>query len=142
MKTRIYNDIRNKGGRMTKIRKHIIDTLVASDCCFSRKHLLLSLQQADLSPNRSTLFRELSFLTNSGIVNKHVFGKTDYFEIPKDHHHHLICLRCHSVTKFQADDKMRIWWEQVAKKEHFAVKNHSLECYGYCRTCQAKDKER
>ncbi|HZJ40782.1 MAG TPA: transcriptional repressor [Candidatus Saccharimonadales bacterium] len=136
-KETIYQNIRAQGGRLTKLRKEIIQILSAEDCLISAAKLLAHLNKLKLSPNRSTIFRELLFLTNKQIVLKNNISGVDYYEIPCEHHHHLICLKCKTISKVEIADQLQKQERRIEKLNKFKIVNHSLEFYGYCRKCQA-----
>jgi Fe2+ or Zn2+ uptake regulation protein len=133
----IYQNIRAQGGRLTKLRQEIVEILVAEDCLVSASKLLERLNKKQLNPNRSTIFRELLFLTKNQIVLKNNISGTDYYEIPcEHHHHHLICLGCHSISKVKLANHLKGQERKIAKQNKFEITSHSLEFYGYCRKCQ------
>jgi Fe2+ or Zn2+ uptake regulation protein len=133
----IYKHIHLKGKRITKIRKKIVQILSETNCLMTQTDILTALHKAQLHPNRSTIFRELQFLTENNIVMKSTISNTDYFEIPQDHHHHLICLKCHAITKIDIGNHLQSQEKKIAKQFKYTITNHSLEFYGYCRHCQA-----
>ncbi|MFA6514553.1 MAG: transcriptional repressor [Patescibacteria group bacterium] len=134
----IYKNIRAQGGRITKVRKEIVQILSGENCLKSQADILLCLQKLKLNPNRSTIFRELLFLVKHNIVVKNNISGIDYYEIPDCHHHHLVCLKCNSISKVEADDHLEKQEKQLSKKNKFQIVNHSLEFYGYCHNCQVK----
>jgi Fur family ferric uptake transcriptional regulator len=77
-------------------------------------------------------------LTNNGVVIKNTISGTDYYEIPKNHHHHLICLRCKYIEMIEISDHLKKQEKQIAKQNKFTIINHSLEFYGYCHKCWLK----
>ncbi len=133
----IHKNIKTKGGRLTKIRKEIIQILFESDCLSSATAILTELKKRKIQPNRSTMYRELLFLTQNNIVVRNTISGVDYFEIPKDHHHHLVCLSCNSIQKVEIGNHLEKHEKKLAKENHFKILNHSLEFYGYCRNCRA-----
>jgi len=132
----LYTTIRSWGGRVTKLREEILQILSQTDCLLSQSEIIMQLHTAKLNPNRSTIFRELLFLTQNGIVIKHTLSGTDYFEIPQDHHHHLVCLKCHAITKIIIGNHLQNQEKKIAKQFNYTIVNHSLEFYGYCRHCR------
>jgi Fur family ferric uptake transcriptional regulator len=132
----IYKNIRECGGRITKLRKGILQILSNDDCLISQADLLLKLKKIKLSPNRSTIFRELLFLSKNNIVIKNTISGIDYYEMANDHHHHLVCLKCNLISKVEADDHLEKQEKQILKNNKFIIINHSLEFYGYCHNCQ------
>lgn len=133
----IYNTIRKKGGRLTKTRKAIIHTLVHTHCLMSQTDIRSALAKQSMKPDRSTLFRELLFLAKHAIVLKNTISGTDYYEIPHDHHHHLVCLGCNAIKKVEFGNHLTKQEKQISQRNHFTIMNHSLEFYGYCHKCQA-----
>ncbi len=125
-------------GRLTKIKKAIIIILSENHCFLSKAGLIEKLNDIKINPNRSTIYRELQFLTKSGIIIKNTISGTDYYEIPKDHHHHhhLLCLSCNRIEKVKITNQLKKQEKQIAKQKNFNIINHSLEFYGYCQKCQ------
>ncbi len=137
-KDTIFQNIRNQGGRLTRLRKEIVQILVEEDCLLSSAKLLSRLNKLNLTPNRSTIFRELLFLTSKQIILKNNISGVDYYEIPceQHHHHHLVCLKCHAISKIEIEDQLAAQEKKITKQNKFRIINHSLEFYGYCRKCQ------
>jgi len=131
----IYKQINNLGGRLTKVRKVILDSLINSDCLMSQDCILKALKKNDLKPNRSTIFRELTYLVKTNTIIKNTINSIDYYEIPKAHHHHLVCLKCHEISKIEIKDHFEIEEKKISKEKKFNILNHSLEFYGYCENC-------
>lgn len=129
--------IRSQGGRMTKIRAMLLTIFSDAKCILSQKDILALYKKQQFIPNRSTIFRELVFLTTRGIIIKHTIAGTAYYEMPRDHHHHLICLGCHTIKKIPLHNILKPYEETITKYHKFAVLYHCLEFYGYCRTCKA-----
>lgn len=110
--------------------------LVEAECLMSQADILAVLKKQQIRPDRSTIFRELLFLTKNNIVIKNTISGVDYYEIPQDHHHHLVCINCNSIKKVEIDNHLERQEKQIAKQNQFNIINHSLEFYGYCRNCQ------
>lgn len=136
-KNAIYKNIRAQGGRITKVRKEIVQILCEADCLMSQADILARLKKQKIHPNRSTIFRELLFLTKQNIALKNTISDINYYEIRQDHHHHLVCVNCNSIIKVEIGSHLVKQEKQIAKRNEFNIINHSLEFYGYCRDCQA-----
>jgi Fur family transcriptional regulator, ferric uptake regulator len=81
-----------------------------------------------------TVYRTLDLLSELGLVRRLELGGGPLYELAEDHHHHLICEDCGSVTEFEQcplDPKRlpRIGGD-------FEVRAHSLEVYGSCSECR------
>jgi len=132
----IHEAIQSLGGRLTKTRKTIINVLLQNHCLLSKQELAKKLEVKNIKPNRSTIYRELRFLTRNNIIIKSAIAGVDYYEIPKDHHHHLVCMNCNSIDKVEAGDNLEKQEKSIEKNNKFKIINHSLEFYGLCNKCQ------
>ncbi|WP_413692607.1 ferric iron uptake transcriptional regulator [Psychromonas sp. KJ10-2] len=79
----------------------------------------------------ATVYRVLNQFDDAGIVTRHHFeGGKSVFELThKEHHDHLVCLKCGEVIEF--NDPI-IEERQMLIAEKFGIKltNHSLYLYG------------
>lgn len=132
----IHKTIQSSGGRLTKFKKAITDVLSQSHCLLTKHDLVNQLKAINIKPNRSTIFRSLGFLTKHNVIIKNTIAGIDYYEIPKDHHHHLVCIGCKSISKVEFGNHLIKQEKQIAKQNKFNIVNHSLEFYGYCHKCQ------
>lgn len=135
-KDQIYQTIKASGGRLTKTRKAIVDILFNSCCLMTEQDMKVELAKQSQRPNRSTLFREFAFLVKHAIVIKNTISGVDYYEIPQDHHHHLVCLTCNSIDKIHIGNHLEKQEQKIAKQTKFSITNHSLDFYGYCKDCK------
>jgi len=134
---KIYKMVRSKGGRLTMTRKAIIEILYEAGCILSSSDIMLKLNSRKVRPNRSTLYRELIFLAQNNIIIKNAIAHKDYFELPNDHHHHLVCVNCNSLQKVVIGNHLRRHERKIEKENGFEIINHSLEFYGLCQNCRA-----
>lgn len=81
----------------------------------------------------ATVYRVLNQFDDAGILNRHHFeGGKSVFEIShKEHHDHLVCLKCGKVVEFE-DDVIEKRQEDVAIENDMTLINHSLYLYGQC----------
>jgi len=81
----------------------------------------------------ATVYRVLNQFDDAGILNRHHFeGGKSVFEIShKDHHDHLVCLKCGKVIEFE-DDIIEERQEMIAKQHKMKLTHHSLYLYGEC----------
>jgi Fe2+ or Zn2+ uptake regulation protein len=133
----IHKTIRVFGGRLTKIKKTILDILSQSHCLLSKQELVEKMKVKKIKPDRSTIYRELQFLTKSNVIIKNTIAGVDYYEIPQDHHHHIVCMGCNSINRVEIGNHLGKQEKQISKQNKFNIINHSLEFYGYCHKCQA-----
>lgn len=140
---KLINNLREKGERVTAVRRALLDILSSRKQPLSAKEFLAGLKQKKLIVNKTTVYRQLSLLESSGIARPIRFAdRTVRYEIAAkdDHHHHLVCTRCHRTEDISFPENLARQAEIIRQKRHFKVSQHSLEFYGLCQNCQKKKK--
>jgi len=127
------------GQRYTSSRRAIVEVLVRTQAPMTLPDIL----SADTTLAQSSAYRNLSELIAADVVHRIV--TTDehaHFELAEDlteHHHHLICSSCGSVTDFQVPAAVEAELDralgQIAERETFAVDHHRLDLVGRCQNC-------
>jgi Fur family transcriptional regulator, ferric uptake regulator len=136
----ILHQLKDRGYRNTKIRVHILEAFRESRVPVSSLEMQRLLANAHLTANKTTVYRELSFLAKSGIIRMVQFADSTkrYEFVPENHHHHLICLHCHTVQDIPLERDLDAQEKTIAHRKKFKIVTHSLEFYGICRTCLKK----
>lgn len=82
----------------------------------------------------ATVYRVLNQFDDAGVVERHHFeGGKSVFELNnKQHHDHLVCLKCGKVVEF-ADNVIEQCQKDVAAKHKMKLTHHSLYLYGVCK---------
>ncbi|MEW6244353.1 MAG: Fur family transcriptional regulator [Bacillota bacterium] len=87
----------------------------------------------------ATIYRTLDILTDLNMVHRLDFGDgRARYELVQDkphHHHHLICLRCGSISEVK-DDLLYQLEETVDREHGFLIVDHRLQFLGYCANCR------
>ena len=119
-----------------------------------RQRILTLLQETDLHPTADwlyarlkpeiphlslgTVYRNLTILTEQGLVKKIQSGSTyDRFEARVTQHYHLICTRCDSIRDLEMPVYSEIN-ERAGRMTDFQIQGHKIEFYGLCSACRAK----
>mgnify|MGYP001605748183 FL=1 len=86
----------------------------------------------------ATVYRVLNQFDDAGIVTRHHFeGGKSVFELAhKQHHDHLVCLKCGKVVEFE-DNVIEQRQNDIAKSHNITLTNHSLYLYGECEDKEA-----
>lgn len=82
-----------------------------------------------------TIYRTLDLLDELSLVRRLDLGDgKPRYELAGDHHHHLICDSCGSISEFEGCplDPKRMPLEAGG----FEVHSHSVEVYGLCGACR------
>lgn len=89
----------------------------------------------------ATIYRTLDLLVQSGLVRANEFGEGfRRFEraAGKEHHEHLVCVRCGRVVEF-ANERLERMLPVIADEHGFRHERHRVEVFGTCRQCLQRD---
>jgi Fur family ferric uptake transcriptional regulator len=103
---------------------------------FDADQLMISLREKQIPVSRSTVYRTLALLVESGLLRTLEFGPTTYYEhdYGYPHHEHMYCTNCGEVIEFQTDE-VNEFIEKVTREHRFRVTNHKLIIQGICEKC-------
>ncbi len=125
--------------RSTPVYKALINIFESHSEPVSNKEVIRLLKKSGLSPNRTTIYRQIEKLTNEGIIRRvRIDEKSSSYEKAASHHHHVICKSCDKVEDVTLKEDPFLEKEAVSQAKGFKILNHSLEFYGICRTCLVK----
>jgi Fur family ferric uptake transcriptional regulator len=85
----------------------------------------------------ATVYRTLAALADGGVVDRlsHHPGELCYRLCGEEHHHHLVCSRCHRVVELGNCD-LEPWLARVAAAHDFVAVDHRVEVTGVCADCR------
>jgi Fur family ferric uptake transcriptional regulator len=130
--------LRDHDFKLTNQRKKIIEAIFATHDHFTADDLHDMLKQRGESVSKATIYRSLSLLCDSGLVESRDFGRGQlYYEhvLGHQHHDHLICMGCGKVLEFRNEEIEEIQ-RRIAKARGFTIEKHSLRVFGYCKACR------
>ena len=125
--------------RYTSGRRALVDVLATADNPSTIQQIL----DADGSLAQSSAYRNLAVLEQAGVVHRIVtsddFARYELAEDLTEHHHHLICSSCGSVTDFTLPAAVEADLDKalgrVARRMRFTPDQHRLDLVGTCPTC-------
>ena len=134
----LIEKLKSKGHRITRIRENLILVFSKSTQPLSIPEINLAVQNNELNPNKSTLYREIDFLKSQKIIKELDFGenKKRYELISSSPKNHLVCLKCKKIFDFQANFNLEKEDKRVYKQTGFKIIRYSLELFGLCINCQ------
>jgi len=132
------NLVTNKNIRNTKVRRHMLRLFSTTNAPMSAIDIQAHLLRNDLSVNKTTIYRELSFLKSLNLIRDIEFGdgKKRYERTDSKHHHHLICIKCDMIKDVEIDFDLSKNLDKLEKESKFKIMKHSLELFGVCKKCQ------
>lgn len=124
--------------KITKVRQAMMEILKETSSPLSISEILEKLSKSGLKPNKTTVYREIEFLTDQGLITGVDFGegKKRYEGTEGEHHHHIICVNCKEVKDVSEEIHLDEFHALVAKKAGYKPVGHSLEFFGVCKDCQ------
>jgi len=136
-------DLRQAGLKTTLPRLKVLSILESSKVRhLSAEDVYRVLLEEDASIGLATVYRVLTQFEDAGLVIRHNFeGERSVFELnDEDHHDHMVCVQCSSVTEF-IDPRIEELQEKVADKHAFIIQDHSLTLFGLCERCSRASGE-
>lgn len=135
-----------KGMRLTQERELIVTEVFSSHEHFDAEQLVerMSVQKTGRRVSRSTVYRTLGWLEDSGLLRKVARTKDrDVYEHDYGYpqHDHFICKSCGELFEFQNDDIAEIL-QRLAENINFRMSEHRLEVYGVCEDCSRPTQRR
>jgi len=135
----LLSSLRDLGLRITPLKEGILTVLEKADGPLSIPDLQAKLKK--LAPNKTSLYRELETLTEAKVVEEtQLFQDLRSYELKREggHHHHFVCDKCKEVFDFQNEELEQtiIKITKSLKRKGLTSKEHHLNLYGLCATCQ------
>jgi Fur family ferric uptake transcriptional regulator len=132
------SDLKNVGLKATFPRLKILDIFRKSDeRHLSAEDVYRFLIAENIDIGLATVYRVLTQFEQAGILSRSQFdGGKSIFELNDgDHHDHLICTHCGSVTEFN-DDEIEKRQHKIARDNGFTLESHAMVLYGICKNCK------
>ena len=127
--------LREAGLRATRQRLTVLDALRERPDAVTAQDLHMELRQAGEPVGLTTVYRTLTSLAESGLLDTFDRDGEQAFRLCGDaHHHHLVCEVCNRVEEIAADEVER-WVTSVADRHGYQVTGHRADIFGICRTC-------
>ncbi|MBI5643867.1 MAG: transcriptional repressor [Deltaproteobacteria bacterium] len=137
--TRITRELNKEGFRVTRIRKAMLEVFLDNHKPVSAEELMDALGRSKLAFNRTTVYRELNFLTERALIKEvrflHERAKR-YEAADLGHHHHLICVSCKKVEDIELKNDLDEEEKRIYRSTGFKVLSHALEFMGICQGCR------
>lgn len=130
-------ELRGAGIRSTPQRTAVLAELSVEPDDVTAQELHARLRRHGRRLGLATVYRTLSLLAEAGLVDtlSHHQGELCYRRCGDEHHHHLVCARCHKVVEV-LDCRLDPWLERVAAAHDFLPTGHRLEVAGVCASCR------
>jgi len=131
--------LRGAGYRPGAAGQLVLEHLAAQNCCVGAKEIHDDLRRHGRTVGLASVYRMLDALSEQSLVQRVDVGDGIVRYEParrSDHHHHLVCARCHGVAELEGCE-VDEWLGQAAREHGFTPTGHTLEVTGLCAACQA-----
>jgi Fe2+ or Zn2+ uptake regulation protein len=134
----IINGFRDQGFKLTSARRAIVEILHASTAPLSVTQLLAALAERKEKADKTTVYREIQFMTERGVVTEVHFGdRTKRYEmLDGGHHHHLVCVECGTAVDVPLENDLASAEKAIERKTGYKIMRHALEFFGVCGSCR------
>lgn len=139
MKGDIVLILKEAGLKVTPARREILEIFSAHSEPLSAESVLKKIKGRRV--NQVTVYRNLASLEDAGILKRIDLRKSSiHYELAgSSHHHHLTCTSCGAVEDFEPCNIEKITRKALGASSKFrTVREHSLELFSVCKTCENK----
>ena len=137
-KEKLKSFLKEKGFKSTRQRDVVVTEFFKIGEHVTAEELYREIVKKHSEIGLTTVYRTLKLLNKSGLAAERVFADnlTRYEPLSADDHHdHLICMHCGSITEFE-NPKIERLQERIAGEFGFRTVSHKMELYGYCHKCK------
>lgn len=142
-KEKLISFLKEKGFKSTRQRDIIATEFLKTGEHVTAEDLYKKINRKHKDIGLTTVYRTLKLLKKSGLATESIFADnlTRYEPLSEDDHHdHLVCLDCGSITEFE-NSKIERLQEKIADEFGFHTVSHKMDLYGYCRECKNRTKK-
>lgn len=128
--------LRDAGLRSTRQRRTVLGSLRERGDAVTALQLYAELRAAGEPVGLTTVYRTLTALAEAGFLDTFARdGEQAFRWCGADHHHHLVCEVCGTVTELRADE-VEGWVTEVARRHGYEVTGHRADVFGVCGDCR------
>jgi Fur family ferric uptake transcriptional regulator len=140
----LFNEyLQRRNLRLTAQRQKVAVLVLNQVGHLSAEDIAAAARQRHLGVGRSTVYRTLDLLCDSGLVQPvDLGGDARLFEtmVSREHHDHLRCTSCGAIFEFESP-AIEALQKQIARARGFRIVSHRHEIFGLCRNCAASDDD-
>jgi Fe2+ or Zn2+ uptake regulation protein len=131
----ILAHLARSGGRRTVGRQAIIEVLADAGHHITADEVAARVRERFPSVNKSTVYRTLTALCDSGVLEHVHFGHGPAtYHLADEDHRHLFCEQCGSVTEVPTE-RMRAFADELADDYGFRIDMRHFAILGRCGAC-------
>ena len=122
--------------KRTKQREAILEVFLGVSGHITGDDLYKRVRERHPHIGYTTVYRTMKIFCEAGLAVERSFedGITR-FEIPHEHHDHLVCVRCGRIVEFECR-MIESAQDRIALEYGFRLLRHRHELYGHCADCR------
>lgn len=120
--------------RQTPERFMVLEEIYRADGHFDADDIFFNMKDTGSRVSRATVYNTLDLLVECNLVQRHQFGKNQYYyerAYAYQQHDHIICKECGAVLEF-CDPRIQEIKTMMEKIHDFNITGHSLHFFGAC----------
>jgi Fur family transcriptional regulator, ferric uptake regulator len=133
--------LEREGYRLSGPRSAVVDTLDDLGCSVTAKEIADRLRDRGQDVGVASIYRTLELLDKLRLTRRvdAAEGVARYEPLNPngEHHHHLVCDTCGSVTAFE-DPELERAIDRLASRVDHSVDGHDVTLRGECPACRAR----
>ena len=132
-----------RGEKLTDPRRTLLRHIYSSHKHFDADELVRDLHDSGSAISRSTVYRTLRLLVESGLLRElRVTNRTVYeHDYGYPAHDHLHCTSCNEVVEFRNDELLKLR-DEVSRANGFRATGHRFLITGVCSKCDRSHSPR
>ena len=121
--------------KLTQQRLLIFKVFISNEKPISSEELMIAVQEIDETVSRSTIYRTVKHLHNSGIARCiHSFDGSTQYEPMGDHYSQMVCERCGKTIPIK-NPYIDCLQQETARQQGFTLFRYQTVIYGLCSEC-------
>ena len=127
-----------KDYRLTKQRLIILDWVRKNTTHPTVEDIFKGVKKNLSSISLATVYRNLRFLAEHGLLKEFMIDKVSHFEARVDSHVHFVCEACHGIEDIEdaKDASLIRELKDIAENNKFYIRTENYEIRGLCKQCQ------
>ncbi|XOU94028.1 MAG: Fur family transcriptional regulator [Candidatus Kerfeldbacteria bacterium] len=130
--------VAKKDYRLTKQRLVILDWVRKNHVHPNAENVYKGVKKRLKNISLATVYRNLSFLADHGLLKQFIVDKVTHFESRVDSHVHFVCEKCHGIEEIKDSKDVPLirGLKDIASKNKFYIRSENYEIRGLCKHCQ------
>jgi len=130
--------LRDQDLRLTQARLAVMNIIAQSSSPLTARQIYDHARKAGQTLGIASVYRTLEVLSELDLIQQihQPQGCQAYAPSLTGHQHFIICTACGRMVPFEGRDELNDFFREVGEKRGYQVKEHWLQVFGVCQSCQ------